>query len=110
MTTRSEILNIRERHPNYIPVVVTAQDDCIQLQNTKFLVKNDMTIGQLMFSVRKRSHINSNIQANESLFFMVNNKLPPMTQLVSFLYETEKNPKTEMLEVVVCKENTFGKK
>lgn len=108
MATKSEIISVRQKYPQYIPVLVKTKDKSIELQNPKFLVKKDITVGQFLQSLRKRCI--RGLTSTEAIYIFINDKLPPTGSVLSSYYENEKNTESDMLEIYVCKENTFGKR
>jgi GABA(A) receptor-associated protein len=107
MVTKSEIMSVRQKYPEHIPILVKTKDKTIELQNPKFLVKKDITVGQFLFSLRKRCI--RGLNPTEAIHIFINDKLPPTSATLSTYYQNEKND-NDMLEVFICKENTFGKK
>ena len=102
--TQSEIIGIKQKYPEHIPVIVKSKDKSINLQNTKFLVKNDITVGQFLFSIRRRCI--KDLAPTDAIYMFVNDKIPPSSLLVSSLYQSLNV--NDILEVFICKENTFG--
>lgn len=102
---KGEVSAIRHKYPHYIPIIVKGKDN-LKLTKMKYLVTGDVTVGQFMYLLRKK--LESTIKSSVGLFMFVNNQLPPSTTLMSMLYESEKDPKTEMLFITLCIENTFG--
>lgn len=103
---RKEIEVIKEKYPNYIPIVVrTKGKHDFKLTKRKFLVGGDITVGQFYTILRKKMHL---LKSSEALFVFVNNAIPPSSLLLSSLYASEKDIETQMLFVTICKENTFG--
>ena len=97
---------IREKYPERIPVIVEKSYKCKYLSDLekKYLVPNDITVGQLCYIVRRRL----TLSAEKALFLFIDNKLlPASSELIGKLYETEKN-KDGFLYVTYCSENTFG--
>lgn len=100
--------NIKEKYPGYIPIKLKTKNSSIQLQNEKYIVKNDITLGQFLFTVRKRSILN--LDPNEAIYAFINNNLYPVSMNLSQIYMNERTnkKKDELLEITICKENTFG--
>jgi GABA(A) receptor-associated protein len=108
MIIRKEIEVIKEKYPNYIPIIIrTKGDHDYKLTKRKFLVGGDVTVGQFIMILRKKMHL---LKATEALFIFVNNTIPPSSLLLSSLYANEKDIETQMLFITICKENTFGSK
>jgi GABA(A) receptor-associated protein len=106
MIIKKEIEIIKEKYPNYIPIVVrTKGKNDYKLTKRKFLVSGDITVGQFYTILRKKMHF---LKASEALFVFVNNAIPPSSLLLSSLYASEKDIETQMLFVTICRENTFG--
>ena len=104
---KAESAVIKAKYPQHIPVIVrTDPKSDLTLSKHKFLVNNEVTVGQLMYIVRKK--LTSDLHSSHALFMFVNNKLPPTSALISSIYAIDKDPDTDMLHIVLCKENTFG--
>lgn len=102
-----EVQHINAKYPNHIPVIVKTQKDDVRLQKSKFLVDKNITVGQFLYTVRKR--LDSKLSSNEALYLFCENMLPPTSELLSVVYNNHKDTETGMLIFVLCKENTFGK-
>ena len=102
-----ESRRIRTKHPNRIPIIIerSAADTKVEdIDKNKFLVPNDLTIGQLMYVVRKRL---KTMNAETGLFFFINNSMPSTGTLLSTVYSTHKHD-DGFLYVLYAGENTFG--
>lgn len=108
MATKSEIISVRLKYPEHIPVFVKTNEKSLELQNPKFLVKKDITVGQFLYSLRKRCI--RGLNPSEAIHIFINDKLPPSSSILASYYQSDKNPENDMLEIFICKENTFGKK
>ena len=53
------------------------------LDKKKYLVPNDLTVGQFYFLIRKRIQL----RAEDALFFFVNNQVPPTSATIGALYQ-----------------------
>lgn len=93
---------LRNKFPTRIPVVFVPTDG-LEIQKTKFLVPGDANISQVMSILRKYV----NVGKCEALFLMINNVLPPSTEILSVIYDKNKDM-NDMLIINVTKENTFG--
>jgi hypothetical protein len=102
---RKEVEVIKEKYPNYIPIIVRPKDRSIELVRYKFLVGAEVTIGQLLCIIRKKI---KNLQSSEALFLLVNNILVPSTHSLSLVYKQQLDEETNMLFFTLCKESTFG--
>ena len=104
---KTESSMIKAKYPQHIPVIVRCDPKSdLTLSTHKFLVNNEVTIGQLMYIVRKK--LTSDLHSTHALFMFINNRLPPTSALISSIYAAEKDSDTDMLHIVLCKENTFG--
>ena len=101
----SESSKIIERYPDRIPIIVEKDKKCKikDIDKNKFLVPNDMTLGQFIYVVRKRIKLDP----TEALFFFVNNILCNNTQTLGEIYKTYKD-KDGFLYILYTSENTFG--
>lgn len=102
---------IRVKFPDRIPVIVTKSknrnddvpDPAPGKKYVKYLVPNDLTVGQFVYTIRKRM----NLPPEKAIFIFVNNKLPPTAMLMSQLYDNEKGDSGYLL-MTYSSENTFG--
>ena len=97
---------IRQKYSDKIPVVIEKSDsaDVPELDKTKYLVPEDLTIGQFMFTIRKRIKLD----ATESIFFFVNNEyIPTAGETFSDLYNKKKD-QDGFLYITYSKMETFG--
>ena len=103
---KSSIENIRNKYPNKIPVFVyrSKKDKTFEdLECTKFLVPDNITLGQFMFIIRKRLKLKS----ETALFIFINNTIPCSSETMIQIYEKFKNNEG-MLVMEYCGENVFG--
>ena len=99
-----ESARVREKYNNKIPIIIEPIDDKIKpIDKTKYLVPSDMTMGQLLFVVRKRIKLES----TEALYLMVEKTIYPTSVSLAVVYDKEKN-EDGFLYVTYCQENTFG--
>jgi GABA(A) receptor-associated protein len=97
---------VRIKYPNKIPLFIyrSKRDKYLQDINcNKFLVPDNITIGQFMVIIRKRLKLESNI----ALFIFINNTIPCSSDSILQIYENYKN-KDGMLVLEYCGENVFG--
>jgi GABA(A) receptor-associated protein len=82
-----EVLRVRAKYPRHLPVVVEGAGKGIpELKQKKYLVSMKLTMGELMFVLRKRMQV----EASQALYLMVGNYLPASTALVTQVYEQHK--------------------
>ncbi len=102
----AEATRIMARHPDRIPVLVQkdTKSDIPDIDKYKYLVPNDLTIGQFVYVIRKRL---KNFTAEKALFVYINNTLPATNMLVSEIYNKHKSS-DGFLRIIYSTENTFG--
>jgi GABA(A) receptor-associated protein len=103
---RKEATKILEKYPNRLPIIIERSKKCKlnEVDKTKFLVPNDLTIGQLLIIIRKRIIL----EYEEALFLFVDDSILPATsQLLSSIYDEHKDA-DGFLYLTYCSENTFG--
>ena len=101
-----ESSNIRKRYPNRIPVIIEKSEksgDISDIDKKKYLVPDDLTVGQLVYVIRKRIRLSP----EKAIFIFINNLLPPSSSLMSCVYNEHKN-EDGFLYVKYSGENTFG--
>ena len=92
------------KYPDRIPVIIESNDPKIpKLSKNKYLVPKDLTIGQLLYILRR--HIK--LEATEAIFLFVRNTLPPTSYFVSQLYEMYRDV-DGFLYLQYRSENAFG--
>ena len=102
----AEAMKIKEKYPDRIPVIVykhPSEKVLPKLNKTKYLVPQDLTIGQFIFIIRKRI----DLPPEKALFIFINNILPPTSELISEIYNNSSDD-DGFLYVVYTGENTFG--
>ncbi len=102
----SEAMRIRAKYPDRIPIIVNKDirdNDIPEIDKRKYLVPGDLTVGQFQYVIRKRIKLNQ----TKALFMFINGKLPATSQLLSTVYEENKN-EDGFLIVTYTGENTFG--
>lgn len=108
---KKNISVIRSKFPNRIPVIVTKAknnnddipDPAPGKKYAKYLVPNNLTVGQFIYIIRKRM----NLSSEKAIFIYVNNKLPPTAMIMSQLYNRECGDLGYLL-MTYSGENTFG--
>lgn len=101
-----ESRRIREKYPTRIPVIVEIKDPSIDIPDIdkkKFLVPNDLTVGQFIFVVRKRIQLSP----EKALFCFIDDTIPSTNSLMSQLY-TDHKDEDGFLYISYTGENTFG--
>lgn len=101
-----ESARIRRLYPSRVPVLVEKRprDKSLPvLDKCKFLVPNDLTVGQFIYIIRKRM----NLAPEKALFMFVNGSLPVTHEMVGIMYDQHKG-EDNFLEVFIAGENCFG--
>ena len=101
----AESTRVREKYPDRVPVIIEkgSRTDIPDIDRAKFLIPSDLTLGQVVYVIRKRIKLNP----EHAIFVFVNNTLPPTSALVSSIYE-EHADEDGFLYIVYSGENTFG--
>jgi len=107
-TIRSiEAQRIMKKYPSRVPVICerAINSDVAEIDKKKYLVPNDLTIGQFVFVIRKRIKLNP----AQAIFLFIGDKcvIPPTAQLMSIVYD-EHRDKDGYLYIKYSGENTFG--
>ena len=96
------------KHPDKVPVHIRAAEgekDVDDLDRHHYLVDKDMTIGQVVYIIRKRIKISS----KHAIFVFVDNGiLPPTSALIGEVYSEHKDPTDALLYITYRAEKTFG--
>ncbi len=103
---KESIEKIRIKYPDKIPLFIyrSKKDKTLEdISKNKFLVPDNLTIGQFMTIVRKRLTLKEDV----ALFLFVNNTIPCSSESISSIYEKHKND-DGMLVLEYCGENVFG--
>jgi GABA(A) receptor-associated protein len=102
---KKEAERIRQKYPDRIPVICekAPKSDIPDIDKKKYLVPNDLTVGQFVYVVRKRIKL----EPEKAIFIFVNNSLPSTASLMSQIYDEHKD-EDGFLYVTYSGENTFG--
>ena len=100
-----ESQRLLKKYPERTPVIVERSSNSTLplLDENKFLVPTGMTIGQLMYVIRKRIKLEPEI----AIFFFVANTLPPISELTNVCHKREKDL-DGFLYIEYSGESTFG--
>ena len=90
------------KYPNRIPIIVDSKKD-INLDKNKYIVPENLTVGQFMCILKKRIKTNS----YSSVFLKCNDTIISNTDVIKILYYNKKN-EDGFLYIKVILENTFG--
>jgi len=99
--------NIMNKFPTRIPIIVeihpSSKNKIPPLDKTKYLVPQELTVGQFVYVLRKRLKLS----AEKAIFIFFENQLSPTSELISMVYENLKD-KDNFLYAYISSENTFG--
>lgn len=103
---KNEADRLYKKYPDRVPVIIEISNNNkndLQLNKKKFLVPENLTIGQFMGIIRKRVLVNE----TQALFLFFNNNLAPMSRLIK---EAQRDYRDEdgFLYGSLSLENTFG--
>jgi len=96
--------NILYDHKNKIPIIVEFDKSSkYTIDKNKYVVPIDMTLGQFLYSIRRRIKLNN----DTAIFLYINNVLPPVSELIGVIYEKYKES-DNLLYCKLANESTFG--
>jgi GABA(A) receptor-associated protein len=104
---KEEAERILQKYPERIPVIVQRSDgnsNIPDIDKKKYLVPNDLTMGQFIYVIRKRIKL----KPEQAIFTFVNNTMPAATALISQIYKEHKDADF-FLYLTISGENVFGK-
>lgn len=92
------------KYPDRVPtVVLRASETTPEIDQQKFMVPHEMTVGKFIQEIRKHVKLGS----EQAIFIFVNNRLPNQSSPMSQLYHNHKN-EDGFLYITYAIENTFG--
>ncbi|KAJ4462060.1 putative microtubule binding protein [Paratrimastix pyriformis] len=103
---KKEAEKMRRKYPDRIPVICERyfkSTSIPQIDKTKYLVPQDMTIGQFMYVIRKQIKL----PQDTSIFLFCDDILPPSAELMSTVWEEHKAD-DGFLYLVYSAEGVFG--
>ena len=101
-----EATNIMKKYPSRIPVICekSYQDNSVpDIDRHKYLVPNNLTIGQFIYIIRSRLKLSS----GKALYFIVKDSIPPTSELIGNVY-LKYHDVDRFLYLRYTSENTFG--
>lgn len=103
-----ESTRVITKYPDRIPVICEKIDskknkDIPEIDKKKYLVPNDLTIGQFLYVVRSRIKLPS----EKAIFLFIDGSIPSTSLMLSQLYQSKKD-KDGFLYIEYSGENTFG--
>lgn len=102
---RKESSRVLEKYPDRIPVICERRSSSkmANIDKEKYLVPNDLTVGQFIYVIRKRLHL----PAEKAIFLFINGTVPIISRTLADLYETDKDI-DGFLYIMYSEENVFG--
>ena len=103
---KKEAGRIKEKYSDKIPIIVekSIKSDIANIDKKKYLVPNDITVGQFVYIIRKRIELSP----EKAVFiFLNNNTIPPTSALLSDLFKKYVDD-DGFLYLTYAGENTFG--
>jgi GABA(A) receptor-associated protein len=98
--------NILKKYPDRVPVLIykNANAKCPNIDKEKYLVPKDLSVGQLLYVIRKRIKLNE----SEGLYIFFNDTLVNTNMTILEVYNQYHNKEDKMLYATYSTENTFG--
>ena len=103
---KQEAQRIKDKYPDRVPVVVEKEKgvDMPDLDKKKYLVPNDLSVGQFSYVIRKRLKL----KAEKALYlFTQDGTIPPTSELLVNIYNKHKDS-DNFLYLYITAERTFG--
>jgi len=103
---KDESSKMLSKHPNSLCVIIEKSDNdntIADIDKHKYLVPKELTVGQLLYVVRKRIHLTP----EQAIFLYINHSLPPSAASLESLYNLYKDD-DGFLYIKYTGENTFG--
>lgn len=102
----NEANRVLTKYPDKIPIICepsSFRNDCPIIDKKKYLAPKDLTIGQFLYTIRKRLKL----PPEKAIFLFVNNTIPSATSLIDDIYNTHKDA-DNYLYIKYSQENVFG--
>lgn len=102
---KAESVKMKAKYPDRIAIICeqNANSTLPLLDKMKYLVPNDLTIGQFYYVIRKRLKLSS----HQAIFFFIDNHIPNATAFMKDIYSQYQDP-DGFLYIRVTEMNTFG--
>lgn len=102
-----EAQRVLHQFPDRIPIICekhkNAEPDCPDIDKRKYLVPNNLTVGQFLIVIRKQIRI----EPEKTIYFIVNNTIPPSQNRMIDIYNQHKDT-DGFLYIKYTYENVFG--
>jgi len=99
----AESTRICQKYPDRVPIIIEVSNDLPKIDKSKFLVPQELTVGQFLHIIRKRIQITP----DKAIFIFVNNTLPTLTSLISELQNSYRDS-DGFLYMVCTGETVYG--
>jgi GABA(A) receptor-associated protein len=101
-----EAHKIREKYPEKVPIIIEKDKNSklSDIDKVKYLVPKELTMGQLLFQIRKRVKLSP----EKAMFIFCSNRLLPSQSLLSEIDENFRN-EDGFIYMKYTDENAFGK-
>ena len=85
---RSEAVRVLQKYPDRCPIIVDRLDGSSApiLKKNKYLVPRDLTVGQLIYMIRKYLKV----KPEQAIFLFVKETIPPTSSLVGDVFEKKR--------------------
>ena len=101
---KEESSRIMEKYIDRKPIIIEKHHKCTyNIDKNKYLVPIDLTVGQLLYVVRRRLKLTS----DKAIFVFCNKIMPPTSQYINELYKEHKDI-DGFLYIEFTDENAFG--
>ena len=103
---KEESLRIRTKYTDRVPLIVEKSSNCKTINDIdkhKYLVPNDLTVGQFIYVIRKRL----TLPPEMALYLFVAGTIPPTSALIITVYN-EMRDEDGFLYLTYGAENCFG--
>lgn len=99
-----DIQRIFYKYPDKIPIFIEKNKYLPELVQQKYLVPRELTVGQFLYTIRKRIMLPS----EKALFIFFGNELVNTQSMMIEVYEKHHNKEDGMLYAICSPESTFG--
>ena len=101
---KDESIRIMQKYPERRPIIIEKHHKCeYDIDKNKYLVPSDLTVGQLLFVIRRRLKLKS----EKAIFLFCNSVILPTSQYINIVYDEHKDT-DGFLYLEYTDENTFG--
>ena len=99
----AESTRMKELYPDKIPIILDLNTSFKNVTKYKFLIPSNLSVAHLLSSIRTIIKL----EKEKALFIFINETIPPVTQIISNLYNAYSN-QDGFLYVSVALESVFG--